>query len=277
MPYRGDSYAGFKLPPEIVSTKENKIPAQFEQGTSDTLRGLTFEEEKKYLPNILGISIDSQAWREATKDYWCNFVIIVPEKGLILNIDTKADGEPENILSYIQYRFALKHGWVAKNKNLVEWPKNKFYIVDSEEVKKEQTASFEVRNRASKAFLFLQDPSNKDKRQWVAMCLKEAGESVPNGEEDLLIFLETKKDALDADKKPTGLKRFIDIVNDPNLKEKALLYRLDSEGIVEKNGNSYFYGNELLGVEIEAISWLKNPINSKYLLQMNEKLKLQAA
>lgn len=274
MPYKGDSYAGWKLPAEITNTRENKISAQFGRGTADTLRGLTPEEEKKWLPNILGVSVDHPNWREATKDYWCNMVVIVPEEGLILNIDTN-DGEPENILQYIFYRFVVKHGDVAKNKNLIEWPKHKYYIIDAEEVKKEQTASFELRNRAAKAFLFLQQPENRDKQLWVAMCLRDKHELLPIDEHELLVFLEAKKDTVDAEKKPVGLQKFISAVNDPDLKEKALLYKYDSEGIIEKNGNSYFYGGEIMGTEKESIAWLKNPINSKSLLGMNEKLKAQ--
>lgn len=279
--FKGDAFDGWALPKEIASTKENKISAQFEKDTSDTLRGLTFEEEKKYLPNVLGVTPDSQHWREATREYWANMVVIVPPEGLILNVDVHPSGhpkagEPENIQQYIMYRFIIKHGQVAKNKNAVEWPKHKFYILDESIVKKEQTEAFELRNRANKAFMFLQSDKGLNKAEWVALCLRDKGERLPKVFEDLMMFIEAKKDLV-VDGIAVGLTNFVKVVNDENLEQKAMLYKLDAEGIIEKNGNSYFFGGEVMGTEKEAVEWLKNPINSKSLLQINEKLKAQVA
>lgn len=279
--HKGDAYDSWALPKDVSSTKENRISAQFETGTADTLRGLTFEEEKKYLPNILGVTSDSQYWREQTREYWSNMSILVPSEGLILNIDVYPEGheragQPENLAQYINYRFILKHGQVARNKNLLEWPKHKFYILDESVVKEEQTQAFELRNKANKAFMFLQTEKGQGKLEWVALCLKDKSERIPKAQSELLMFVEQKKDAI-VDGAPVGLKKFLSVVNDDNLEQKALLYKLDSEGIIEKNGNSYFFGGEVMGVEVEAIAWLKNPANSKSLLQMNEKLKTQIA
>lgn len=277
--FKGDAYDSWALPKEISSTKENRISAQFESGTVDTLRGLNPEEEKKWLSNILGVTPESQHWRETTREYWASMSILVPSEGLILNIDVFPEGheragEPENLQQYITYRFLIKHGQVAKNKNLVEWPKHKFYILDESVVKKEQTVAFELRNRANKAFLFLQSEAGRAKLEWVALCLRDKSERLPKTTEDLLMFVESKKDLVE-NSQPIGLANFIKIVNDEDLEQKAMLYKLDSEGIVEKNGNTYFFGGEVMGTEKEATAWLKNPANSKSLLQMNEKLKTQ--
>lgn len=277
--YKGDAYDSWTLPKEIASTKENRISAQFETGTADTLRGLTFDEEKKYLPNIVGTTPDNQQWREVTREYWSNMSILVPSEGLILNVGLYPEGhekvgEPENIQQYIMYRFILKHGSVSKNKNLVEWPKHKFYISDESVIKEEQTQAFELRNKANKAFMFLQSEKGLAKLEWVALCLREKGERIPKTVNDILMFVEDKKNEV-RDKAPVGLTKFLKVVNDESLEQRAMLYKLDSEGIIEKNGNTYFFGGDVMGNEVESVAWLKNPVNSKSLLQMNERLKTQ--
>lgn len=277
-PFKGGAYGSWGLPKEIQSTQENRISAKFEQGTADTLRGLTFEEEKEYLPNIIGVSPTDHTWSERTREYWANMSILVPDEGLVLNIDTFPEGhpkagKPENLAHYITYRFILKDHTVAKNKNLLEWPKQKFYIVDELVIKKESEASFEQRTRAMKGFMFLQSEKGAHKIEWVALCLKEAGDIVPKGTIEMLMFIEGKKDA-PADKKgKTGIDKFLEVINDENLEHKALLYKYLSLGVIERNGNSYFFGGEVMGNETEAVHWLKNPANSKSLLQMNERVK----
>lgn len=275
--FKGDAYSSWALPKEIEATKESRISAQFEYGTHDTLRGFTFEEEKLYLPNLLGTSVSDPQWAAKTLEFWASYSVIIPSEGLVLNIDTYPEGHPragypENIQQYITYRFLLKHSAVAKNKTLVEWPKHKFYILDETVVVKENTAAFELRNRANKAFMFLQTDKAAAKLEWVAMCLKDKLDKLPVTNNELLMFIESKKDAV-KDNQPVGLTNFLNVFNDDNLEQKALLYKLLSLGVVEKNGNSYFFQGEVMGNEIEAIHWLKNPVNSKSLLQMNERLK----
>lgn len=45
---------------------------------NDTLRGLTFAEEKILLPSIIGVSDNHADWKTMVKDYWCNITIEVP-------------------------------------------------------------------------------------------------------------------------------------------------------------------------------------------------------
>ena len=53
-----------------------RIGAAFRHG--GTLRGLSFEEEKSLLPDIIGVSNTSPDWKKATKDYWCDISLPVP-------------------------------------------------------------------------------------------------------------------------------------------------------------------------------------------------------
>lgn len=275
--YKGDTYQTWALPKDVQSTADNRLSSTFEAGTADCLRGLTFEEEKRWLPNLIGISATDPSWSQQTREYWSNYFVLVPDEGLLLNIDLwpvghPRAGEPENLQQYIMYRFILKDSRVAKSKE-ERHNKQRFYILDEQVVKKQDEASFELRNRANKAFMFLQTEKGSAKLEWVAMCLKDKLDKLPSGTNELLMFIEAKKDA-PADKSGVlGLTKFLNVFNDDNLESKALLYKMVSRGVIERNGNSYFFNGEVMGNEIEAIHWLKNPVNSKSLIQMNERLK----
>ena len=64
-----------------------RIGASLSKG-GDVVRGLNFEEEKKYLGEIIGVSPSSQDWQKATRAYWCNITQEVPadEFGLELEV-----------------------------------------------------------------------------------------------------------------------------------------------------------------------------------------------
>jgi hypothetical protein len=271
--YRGDSYgSAFKLPIEILDTTEDRISSQFKRGTQDVLRGLTTEEEKIYLPAIVGVAPSSEKWEEATKIFWANMSIIVPKEGLILNKAVK-DGKPENVQDYIRYKFILAHSEVAMNEKSLEWPQHRYFIIDGNEVKKEQDAAFEKRLKANKEYLMLQTDEGKQKIEWVATELREKGETFDRkSAREMLKFIEMKKDEV-KDKVPVGLNRFLRVALDPNLEQKAMLNKLLEHGIIDLNGNSYFYDGDILGVAEEAIAWIKNPLNSKAMLEIQEKLK----
>lgn len=53
-----------------------RVGSSFRGG--DVLRGLTLEEEKTYLPTILGVSDVSQNWGLLTREYWANISKDVP-------------------------------------------------------------------------------------------------------------------------------------------------------------------------------------------------------
>lgn len=53
-----------------------RVGSSFRGG--DVLRGLTLEEEKAYLPTILGVSDVSQNWGLLTREYWANISKDVP-------------------------------------------------------------------------------------------------------------------------------------------------------------------------------------------------------
>jgi hypothetical protein len=133
---------------------KHKIGSSFEPGGTTPLRGLTFEEERKFLPNIIGVSADSDKFTAACDNYWKNISTEVPaETGVELEIgmrypdqaaadaaekETVAEkvkvlearvsnrfyvekfdvrtkvGTPINLTDYILYRYCLRYSRVAQ-------------------------------------------------------------------------------------------------------------------------------------------------------------------
>lgn len=171
------------------------------------LRGLNTEEQKRWLPDIINISPDSQNWEAAVKDYWTNISKDVPPSdkegngGLKLEVgleyDNKDDyeydqkkvktwgdvetegvkqkvtienpkGRPININDYILWRYCLVYSRVANSiEDVGKAPYIEFYIFSKEKEIKDQKVSFENKKKASQ--LMYQRIGD---REWVEYMLR---------------------------------------------------------------------------------------------------------
>lgn len=84
---------GTSLPGEDSTLGNVKVGASL-KGTSP-LRGLTYEEEIRYLPQIVGYSPKDQDWRKVTKEYWNNISVPIPADG------TTADELQGRVLEFV--------------------------------------------------------------------------------------------------------------------------------------------------------------------------------
>lgn len=257
-----------------------KIGSTWKAGTRDILRGLTPDEEKKYLPSMLGVRLDSEQWNPKVLDHWANFTVSVPtdENGLELEIGFKVVdesqnlAEPINLKNYMEYNFAKQHSQVAATDEQID---NKFtytyYIVDRSKDDKAREESYDIRKRASKLFnRFVDTDSEKNKIDWILETKggqKGTGIRVDN--------LSPKQKEIELEKiKDRNPSLFVEIAEDENLAVKAFIYRAASVGIINMEGNSYFYGSQVLGSnEKETIAYLKNQNNQQTKLAIQEKVK----
>ena len=82
---------------ETTIYNKKYIGSSFEAGTSRLLTGLTLEEEEKFLPPILGVSVKDNKWASSVKTYYANLRRLVPPtaEGLQLEVgmiyDNSAD------------------------------------------------------------------------------------------------------------------------------------------------------------------------------------------
>lgn len=68
------------LPGADVSLFNKKIGSALKGGVA--LSGLSFEEERQYLPEIIGVDPNDVSWRVAVQEYWNNISVRIPADGI---------------------------------------------------------------------------------------------------------------------------------------------------------------------------------------------------
>ena len=248
----------------------------------DVGRGLSFEEEELYLPDVIGVQPKSDRWNSFCKEYWANFVLKVPEDGLELeagfiyknkqDAEAKVNGRPINLIDYISYRFAKVHPWVAANINDVnKSPKIQFYLYSkTEELKVEQTA-LDLRKEAFSRYIDIL--SDRDKVTDTIICLGRKVQGIPYPED--ISAVEQDKILEDAAYKTPGV--FLEVVKDPIATKVAFIERCISKGFLKRipNTDIIMMGDTLqIGTNIkEAVAFLSASSNNLHLEQLKGQLK----
>ncbi|MBS1960774.1 MAG: hypothetical protein JST04_01055 [Bdellovibrionales bacterium] len=240
----------------------------------DVGRGLNPEEEKKYLPEIIGVLPTDNAWPSAVKNYWAELNVRIPIEGLKLEIGfwypnaedmkTKTNGTPINLSDYILYRFAKEHPRVSPDEeNMYNSPKIQFYLFDEAVKKQADLNLLELRMKARTAFVTVNSDETK-KRDLLIVLAQELQPDTDVVYHDSMDSI-TMSLALDkaAEKYP---QKFLDMVNDESgvvigsfierCIVKGLLKRVPNTNIIMDMDNNTLGNNRL-----ETIAWLKNPVN----------------
>lgn len=248
-------------------------------------KGLSIEEERKYLKDLLNVDPADLKWREATNIYWNNIRVGVPptyngEKGLMLEIGFNyestaeaervaelllkvsdheervaikeaAKGYPINVENYLLYRYCLVYSRVANDMaSIYSSPKIEFYLFSEAQEMNEKEAKRKLRGRAFKAY-----SDNMDNEEIVNYILHtfavEAKKLDKTGK--LIRFEELSLE------QP---KEFVAAIKNPDLQLNAMLQEALIAGILRKLPNTetiYFGDSDLLGNSTqEAISFLKS-------------------
>lgn len=274
-----------------------KIGSSF-KGNS-VLRGLTFDEESRLLPNILGVSSDSPNWEKTTLNYWANITKEIPSSGLELEVGlmykTKQDyeydlelnvnengvkedhkGIPINLSDYILYRYCLLYSRVANSiEDIDKSPKIEFYLYNKDKEISDKKIVLDLKRKAMQHLY-----ANISDRQWVDFVLRVLIASDKSNKiqvTDINKFSEDEKDiALDnyLVENPT---KFLAIAQDKNLEMKSFvevciatnkLQRIPNTDTISMDGN-------LLGnTTNEAILFLTNPKNNQVLNTLKAQTKL---
>ena len=248
--------------PKIGSSLKGKAP----------LSGLTIEEEKEYLPEIIGYDPTDVSWRKEVKDYWSNISERVPhdkegtnsrlpgrlvsftiqfdnlrDKKIFDNaetFDSKAAFSTkgkiiEGVADYVLFRYCLVYGRVANAKaDRFKSGKIAFYLYSQETDAKVKYSKFELRRRAKAMFDGVLEDVSK-----LNALLRVFGQDPT----DSFVFqsIEDKHLKLDTliDENP---KRFITFMSDKSLAQKALIKEAVLAGVVHNptNTDSYYYGDD---------------------------------
>lgn len=248
-----------------------KIGSQWKKGTRDIIRGLTPEEEKKYLPTILGVSATSEKWEERVLTHWADFSIQIPnsEEGIVLEagykIQTLSNGDKEIIPilldDYMKYNFCRQNGKVADegedNIGLFD-----FRLVDRARKQREEEQAFNAKKGIEGTYLSLiksTDPTQRVKIDWILETIGgEYGEGISiSGLTPIQKEMELEK------VKNKNFEKFNEVITDPDLQIKSLLRKALGAGSLDLQGTTYFLGNKAIGSLKETISYYRDPVNVK--------------
>ena len=250
------------LPDEVYAESKRKIGSVF-TASGDIVRGLSFAEQKQYLPEVIGISPSAPEFTRACKEYYLNLAVEVPAGGLDLEVGLDEDGHPLSVLDYIKYKFILAHPHVADDEELLTGNKKvKYYISDGRKELADATASLTVRKDAFKEFIKL--TANEDRMNMVLHVYGYNPAKLTSDEKELQLE-ELQED---------NPEYFIDICTDKNLEITSLINQALSLEALRRVGNSILDGDITLGDSMEeAVLFLKDKKNSNVLTAIKAKLK----
>ncbi len=271
------------LPKSMQMDNVRKLESEFKPKSRDIIRGLSPELERLVLPEYLGVQPHDITFATKTKDFWADFSVQPTAEGLRLNIAMEKkkikgdDGEfreidfPVNPEDYWVYQIAMQSRKVAKTSDELSSLSNyDFYIEDLTAVEAKKRTEYEATEKADIEYakIVATFDENQTKVDWILELLRP---------KDVFVDVESlepisKKMMLRKYKEEQPLK-FVNTLEDKDLETKAHVIKCATHGILVKEGNDYFYGDENIGSGKVVISWFKKPENSTKVLAIQAKLK----
>lgn len=247
-----------------------KIGPSFANGNSGVLLGrtlITQEEEKEYMPSIVGISSTHMEWDKMLNEYWANLLVDIPYDGKCLEVGlvhlSESVQKPINVFEWLLYKYCLKYPQVANDMSLVGMStKIRFYLFKESEARQ---AALDVKKLKDKAIL-LRFKMEEDTEAMQSVIIL-SGNPLPKAihEQQLLLSQIAESDPA----------KFVALGKDKDLLEKAFVERLIRAGLMIRPLNStlVIYDNNQIGNNLnEAKEWLKQPQNSQVLLALRQQL-----
>jgi len=250
----------------------------------DVLRGCSQLEEKLFLPDIIGVSATDPNFAKATRDYWSEFQLIIPNEGVVLNCNhlvTKEPGkadrvEPESVRDWLAYNFLLKHPFVASTKEEALGNKKvKAYISDSTIETKKEVDALAVKTKMRKKFLLLSEEGaafKGDVLRSIITVLKSEGlykEALPADDTQLRIISEKY-----AEKYPA---KWLELADDKYILDKAFVQDLIAKNIIRVIGNAIYddkAGDSEVASDFDAfIKYINDGKNGAYKARLAADLK----
>lgn len=226
------------------------------------------EVEKHLLTQLLNIDENDKEYGEKRKNFWIDFRLVVPTKGVLLDIslnNTEGDlPNPKEIEDYVTYLWLKGHPLVADSEREMKNSMNKdFFIYDP--VKETQKQNIQVQSK-KKAYMELhkaaEDEAKLDMLTRLLVGISPDSLSKEDKENRLSEYIED------------NARKFVDYATDEDLEIRSEIEQMVEQGILRKQGSSYLYMDTTIGDHIgEAISFFKNERNSEVVLDLKSKLK----
>lgn len=239
--------------------------------SGDIRTGLTLEEEKKIMPQIVHISPEDFSFRPRVQDYFKNLTLVIPpsygseDDGLKLEIGLE-NGVPINPIDYVKYKFAIANPTVTSDESGIRNGNTKYIIIDPKKKLQKDAQELDYRKKAYKEYIKLCE--NEGKLNMVCSILS-----------DEIGVVNAKKTAKEV--KEINLEkfvqrspdRFMSIVLDGDLPIKSFIEECIRFNVLKKIGTAVINGNEQIGGSIEeAVFYLKDKANSDVYVMLKAKL-----
>lgn len=248
------------LSPAILDTAMISLSAVYVNGS--TLRGMSYEEESKYLPAVVGVSPTSPDFSSQCSTFWKELSLKIPSEGYVLDISTR-DGEPINLLHMIYYKWAKAHPMVADTSEQMRAEESKrFYIYDPEREMAKESHKAKTSMKAYKEFIRLSEEA--DQMRSIIRMMSNNNPDTMNSDQ-LTVQVKHLVEA--------SPDEFLKLAMDKDLSLRSELATMVSNNVVNKIGGQYLYMDVTVGeTEEQAVNYLKNQKNSKVLVEMRAKL-----
>jgi|TARA_Y100000289_G_scaffold65212_1_gene78380 hypothetical protein len=229
------------------------------------LKGLDYEDSKKFLPEILGTPGDHPDFPRLEKEFWANMRVRVPFEGIELDVTVDETGTPMNLMDWLSYKWCQRHRHVADKKENMD-AHHRFYIYDPNKEVLDKNNLVKIKKEADKEFIKLSNDVGKMRR-----VLRIFGTAKP---EDLS-EIEVENSLYEL--KSGQAERFLKIVTDKNLDLRSEIEEMIAAGVIRKIGNQHIYGEETIGENItDTVIYFKNKKNSGQVNAMRAQLKTLA-
>lgn len=254
----------YGLPPTIANDKVSNLGSVMDK-YGNTLRPFTYEEEDKWMGDVVNVKVTDPGFRQAVTIWYKNMRKKIPLGGETLEIGLDASGNPYSVEDYAYYKLLIKHPYYAESESEANADELKeFFVIDPlAELEKENQ---EV-DAISKAYVELTKIlEDETKMECVLRTLSVEYPELGSVGEIAVLKPEIKKAKLNQalNKSP---KKFMQVAGDPDLMYKAQIASMVSAGILIQEGQKYINGTTSLGALNSTIAWMKDPNNlSDYMI-----------
>ncbi len=248
----------YGVPETIANDKVTNLGSVMDK-YGNTLRPFTYEEEDKWMGDVVNVKVTDPGFRQAVTNWYKNMRKKIPLGGETLEIGLDASGNPYSVEDYAYYKLLLKHPYYAESENGANADELKeFFIVDPlAELEKEN----EEVDAISKAYVELTKIlEDETKMECVLRTLSVEYPELGSVGEIAALKPEIKKAKLNQalNKNP---KKFMQVAGDPDLMYKAQIASMVSAGILIQEGQKYIDRTTSLGTLNSTIAWMKDPNN----------------
>lgn len=254
------------------------IGPYFDAGGKSVAKGLTMDEQRLLMPEILGVEPADKEFRKEVEKFFHELLTNVPKTGLELNISLMDDERPLGVdnlpivpRDYIVWRHATKHPHVAHDKSDAERNiQRRFYMIDPQSVKGEALKINRLEDQASSLYFKYKDDDLRVDQILTMMGMTIKGLKKDDKVLKLKEFTKAVPGFNEVEQKDR-FTRFIEVCEDKDLSIKFLIEELVGAQYLERVGRVILLKDtgERLGDSIEeAVLFVTNKKNTKLYNQL---------